>query len=85
MAPDPQDVDSDEGTIEARLPGFRYGIVLLLLLATFIVEASAYDGAWYRVVTVALDGLTLVAAFLASIATSCGSRGWLRSWHSWRP
>ena len=66
MAPDPQDVDSDEGTLEARLPGFRYGIVLLLLLATFIVEASAYDGAWYRVVTVALDGLTLVAAFLAS-------------------
>jgi len=58
--------DPDEGTIEERLPGFRYGIVLLLLLATFIVEASAYDGAWYRVVTVALDGLTLVAAFLAS-------------------
>jgi hypothetical protein len=58
--------EADEGTIEARLPGFRYGIVLLLLLATFIVEASAYDGAWYRVVTVALDGLTLVAAFLAS-------------------
>lgn len=66
MAPEPEVAEADEGTIEARLPGFRYGIVLLLLLATFIVEASAYDGAWYRVVTVALDGLTLVAAFLAS-------------------
>lgn len=66
MAPDPEVEDPDEGTIEAQLQGFRYGIVLLLLFATFIVEASGFDGSWYRVVTVALQGATLVMAFVAS-------------------
>jgi hypothetical protein len=66
MASEPEVVEPDEGTIEAKLPGFRYGIVLLLLFATFIVEASGFDGAWYRAITVALQGLTLVAAFVAS-------------------
>jgi hypothetical protein len=69
--PDPEDADRqvedpDEGSIEAQLPGFRYGVVLLLLFATFIVEASGFDGNWYRVVTVALQGATLVMAFVAS-------------------
>ncbi len=65
MAADDQDTP-DEGTLEAKLPGFRYGIVLLLLFTTFVVEASGFDGAWYRVVTVALQGATLVMAFVAS-------------------
>ncbi len=66
MAPDLEGNDPDDGTIEAKLPGFRYGVVLLLLFATFVVEASGFDGAWYRVVTVALQGATLVMAFVAS-------------------
>jgi Ion channel len=63
---DPDVAEAEEGTIEAKLPGFRYGIVLLLLFMTFIVEASGFDGNWYRAVTVALQGATLVMAFVAS-------------------
>ncbi len=62
----PEEAAPEEGTIEAQLPGFRYGVVLLLLFATFIVEASGFDGSWYKVVTVALQGATLVMAFVAS-------------------
>ena len=66
MAPDPQDANPDGETLEERLPGFQYGIVLLLLFATFIVEAAGINGVWARTVTVALQGATLVAAFRAS-------------------
>ena len=55
-----------ERWIEARLPGYRFGGVLLLLFATFVFMASGVDGPWARVVTVGLQGLTLLAALLAS-------------------
>jgi hypothetical protein len=55
-----------DDTSGARLPGYRFGIVLLLLFATFVVMASAPDGTWARPVIVGLQGGTLVAAFLAS-------------------
>lgn len=66
--------DSDDTTkpaaierwIEGNLPRYRFGLVLALLLATFVFMASAPTGAWTRVVTVALQGLTLLAAFRAS-------------------
>jgi hypothetical protein len=55
-----------DATLRARLPGYRFGIVLGLLFATFIVMASAPGGTWARPVIVGLQGGTLVAAFLAS-------------------
>jgi hypothetical protein len=58
--------DPDEGTIEERLPGFRYGIVLVLLFGTFILESAGFEGTWARTATVAFQGATLVAAFSAS-------------------
>ncbi|MEX1006690.1 MAG: ion channel [Acidimicrobiia bacterium] len=66
--------DNDETTqpraierwIEGNLPGYRFGVVLALLLTTFVFMASAPTGAWVRVVTVALQGLTLLAALRAS-------------------
>ncbi|MET0895350.1 MAG: potassium channel family protein [Acidimicrobiia bacterium] len=55
-----------ERWLEARFPGYRFGAVLALLFATFVFMASGVDGAWARVVTVGLQGLTLLAALLAS-------------------
>jgi hypothetical protein len=57
-----------EDTLERRYPGYRYGIVLILLLATFIVMETGASGAWMRVLIVALQGATLFGALLASKA-----------------
>ena len=40
--------------------------MLLLLAVTFIVMAAGPPDAWTRVITVVLQGLTLMAALLAS-------------------
>jgi hypothetical protein len=45
---------------------YRFGIVLLLLLATFIDQAIGAAGSESRVVTVALQGVTLIAALAAA-------------------
>lgn len=50
----------------ARRAEYRFGVVLVLLLATFMVAASAADGAWEQIVTVLLQGVTLMAALVAS-------------------
>jgi hypothetical protein len=65
-----QDVDGTEAEhwLEDRFPGYRFGSVLVLLSITFVVMASAPPDAWSRVLTVALQGLTLLAALLASRA-----------------
>jgi glucan phosphoethanolaminetransferase (alkaline phosphatase superfamily) len=57
---------SVEAWLEEHSPGYQYGWVLLLLAATFIVMASGPPDAWTRVLTVFLQGLTLLAALLAS-------------------
>lgn len=55
-----------ERWLEDRSPGYRYGTVLMLLAATFVVMAAGPPDAWTRVITVFLQGLTLLAALLAS-------------------
>jgi hypothetical protein len=45
---------------------YRFGLVLLLLVITFLVGASAANGAWEQIVTVFLQGITLIAALAAS-------------------
>lgn len=52
--------------MEARLPGYRFEIVLALLFVTFVVMASAPPDVWARPIIVALQSSTLVAAFLAA-------------------
>ncbi|HKA93514.1 MAG TPA: hypothetical protein VKE97_06895, partial [Acidimicrobiia bacterium] len=52
--------------VEGRVPAYRYGVVLLLLLATFIFLASGPTGDWVPLVAVILQGATLLAAFAAS-------------------
>lgn len=53
-------------SLEQRLPGYRFGYVLVLLLVTFVFMAAAPSGDWVRPVTVLLEGLTLLAALFAS-------------------
>ncbi len=57
---------SVESWLEQRFPGYRYGWVLLLLGGTFVVMAAGPPDGWTRVLTVLLQGLTLLAALLAS-------------------
>src|SRR5690348_6793526 len=47
----------------------RYGIVLLLLLATFVFMASAPTGRWVPFVAVVLQGATLLATLAAAEAS----------------
>ena len=53
-------------SLEDRLPGYRFGYVLVLLLVTFVFLAAAPTGDWVRPVTVILEGATLIAALFAS-------------------
>jgi hypothetical protein len=55
-----------EAWLEQHSPGYQYGYVLLFLTLTFIVMAAGPPDAWTRVITVFLQGLTLLAALLAS-------------------
>jgi hypothetical protein len=55
-----------ERWVERKLPGYRFGLVLLLLLMTCVFMASGITSSWGRVVTVALQGFTLLAALRAS-------------------
>ena len=55
-----------EAWLEARMPGYRYGAVLVLLAMTFVVMAAGPPDGYTRVLTVVLQGLTLMAALLAS-------------------
>lgn len=55
--------------LERDLPGARYGLVLVLLLVTFIFMASGPTGAWVPLITVVLQGATLLAALAASEAS----------------
>jgi hypothetical protein len=52
--------------IERQLPGSRYGIVLVLLLVTFVFMAIGFTGDWVPLVTVILQGATLLAALAAA-------------------
>jgi Ion channel len=52
--------------IERRRPGMRYGVVLLLLLATYVFMAAGPVGRWVPLVTALLQGATLLVALLAS-------------------
>ncbi len=68
MATDDVEPTKVERRLERRFPGYRFGSVLVLLSITFVVMAASPPDAWARVVTVALQGLTLLAALLASRA-----------------
>jgi voltage-gated potassium channel len=55
-----------EGAREARFAAYRYGIVLLILLATFLLLASSPPNRITTITAVVLQGATLLAALSAS-------------------
>jgi hypothetical protein len=59
----PEGAENRAGT---RVPEYRFGVVLLLLFATFAFLASGPSGDWVAVVAVVLQGATLLAALSAS-------------------
>jgi Ion channel len=61
------------GRGKTRMPEYRYGIVLLLLFATFVFLATGPTGDWVPLVAAALQGATLLAALSAS---GTGRRLW---------
>src|SRR4051794_3418983 len=64
--PEPPSSEVGESPDEQRAAVARYGVVLLLLLATFVFLASAPTGDWVPLVAAVLQGATLLAAFAAS-------------------
>ena len=61
----------DEGTDRPARPRgaraeYRYGLVLLLLLLTFVVLMTGSSSSWLRPLTVILTGATLLAALTAA-------------------
>ena len=57
-----------ERWLERRLPGYRYGVVLVMLFTTYVFMASGPTHVVARVVTVGLQGTTLLATLVASRA-----------------
>ena len=62
--------DQPESSREAspRKAAARFGVVLLLLLVTYVFLASGPTGHWVPFVAVVLQGATLLAALAASNA-----------------
>jgi len=58
-----------ESRVEQRMAVARFGIVLLLLLVTYVFLASGPTGRWVPFVAVVLQGATLLAALAASAAS----------------
>jgi Ion channel len=56
----------EETRVEQRGAVARFGVVLLLLLVTFVFLASGPTGHWVPFVSVLLQGATLLAALMAS-------------------
>jgi Ion channel len=50
----------------AGMRGYRYGLVLMMILTSLVFQLAAPDADWARLVTIVLQGLTLLAALLVS-------------------
>jgi len=65
-------VSEEERSAGRRSPGtrraapYRYGIVLALILGSLTFQLAAPDQDWARLVTIALQGVTLLSALVAS-------------------
>ena len=55
-----------EAWLERRFPAYGFGVVFLLLLATYVLMAASPPHAWARVITVVLEGLTLLVTLVAA-------------------
>jgi len=62
------DAETEEGAAERRVEPDRYGVALILVIATIIGAALAGDSEWGRAATIALQGATLLFILATSQA-----------------
>jgi len=55
-----------EAWLEERFPPYRFGVVFVLLVVTYVVMAASPPNQAARIITVVLEGLTLIATLLAA-------------------
>lgn len=55
-----------EAWLESRFPPYRFGVVFVLLVVTYVVMAASPSNEAARIATVVLEGLTLIATLLAA-------------------
>jgi ion channel len=48
------------------MSGYRYGLLLLMILVSLVFQLAAPEADWARLVTIVIQGLTLLTALLAS-------------------
>jgi hypothetical protein len=48
------------------MTGYRYGILLIVILASLVFQLAAPEADWARLVTIVLQGITLLMALVAS-------------------
>jgi hypothetical protein len=48
------------------MTGYRYGVLLAMILASLVFQLAAPEADWARLVTIVLQGLTLLMALIAS-------------------
>jgi hypothetical protein len=48
------------------MTGYRYGVVLLMILTSLVFQLAAPEADWARAVTIAIQGVTLLTALIAS-------------------
>ena len=57
-----------ERRLNRRFPGYRFGALLVLLIATFVFMSAGLSGNWVPLVTVILESITLLVALSAARA-----------------
>jgi hypothetical protein len=55
-----------EAWLERHFPPYGFGVVFLLLLATYVVMATSPPYSWARILTVVLEGMTLLVTLVAA-------------------
>jgi hypothetical protein len=56
----------DRALDRTGMTGYRYGFLLAMILTSLVFQLAAPDADWARLVTIVIQGLTLLTALLAS-------------------
>jgi hypothetical protein len=62
----PPDTRIEQMLDRVGMQGYRYGVLLVLILTSLVFQLAAPDADWARLVTIVIQGLTLLTALLAS-------------------
>ena len=62
----PPDTRIEQMLDRVGMQGYRYGVLLVMILTSLVFQLAAPDADWARLVTIVIQGLTLLTALLAS-------------------